>query len=63
MVRLNEIKGCMASNNHTQKYLADTLKISCDSLNKKLNGKRDFTLKEISSIAKIYNKKTSFFLN
>lgn len=49
------IKAEMGRNSITIKELARSLGLSTNSVSFKLNGKREFTLSEIESIANIFN--------
>lgn len=48
------IKAEMSRNNITIKKLANMLNVSPNSIGFKINGKREFTLSEIESIANIF---------
>lgn len=63
MVNLLKIKGCMAEHNHKQKDVAKILNLSKTSVNKKLTGKSEFTLKELSTLAEQYNQDINIFLS
>lgn len=49
----NKLKGKMRELGYTQKKLATELKITAQTLNAKLNGRSDFTLKEILKLKNI----------
>lgn len=51
----NKLKGLMKEKNITQNQLAREIGLCPTSLNRKLNGKRDFTISEINSIALYFN--------
>lgn len=52
----NKLKGAMAENNITQTQLASRLKMSLSTLNFKINGKSDFTIREAKKVSKILKK-------
>lgn len=62
MIDLGEIKACMARNGHIQKDIANILGLSCNSVNKKINGERDFTAKELATLAKTYDVDINLFI-
>lgn len=49
-----KFKGYCAENNIKQTELADLLGLSVQTVNAKLNGKRDFTLSEVKAICLHY---------
>ena len=52
---LEKVRGLMAERGLKQIDLADALCISLQSFNSKLNGKIDFTLREIKELARFLN--------
>lgn len=61
MLKLNNIRAEMARNKISGITLAEILKISPNSLYRKLNGKNDFTATEIGLIAKELKTEVNFF--
>lgn len=55
-------KGWMAKNNIKQKEICDLLGLCAYSVNKKVNGKADFTLKQIRILCSTYNISADIFL-
>lgn len=55
----NKLKGIMKEKNYSQSKLAESLNITTQSLNAKLNGRRQFTIKEALNIICILNIKNS----
>ncbi|WZL82649.1 helix-turn-helix transcriptional regulator [Vallitaleaceae bacterium 9-2] len=51
----NKLKGRMKEKGHTQATLSKKMGITEQSLNAKLNGKRDFTLSELIRLIDILN--------
>ena len=51
----NLLKGAIASNGITQKELAKIIGMSNNSLSRKIQGQREFTLGEVVSICKALN--------
>ena len=62
MIDLGEIKACMARNGHTQKDIAAILELSINSVNLKIQGKREFTVQELATLAKNYDVEISLFI-
>lgn len=62
MIDLGEIKACMARNGHRQKDIANILDLSENSVNKKINGERDFTVQELATLAKTYDVDINLFI-
>ena len=52
---LEKIRGLMAEKGLKQIDIADELGISLTSLNSRLTGKLEFTLREIKELARIFN--------
>lgn len=52
---LDKVKGLMAEKGLKQIDIADALNISYASANAKLNGKNEFTLREIKELARLLN--------
>lgn len=52
----DKLKGLMRETNITQTELAQLLNMSVTTLNHKINGKSDFTIKEGIIIAQLFNK-------
>lgn len=55
----NKLKGIMKERNYSQSKLAKKLDITTQSLNAKLNGRRQFTIKEAFEIISILNIENS----
>ncbi|ENZ01648.1 hypothetical protein HMPREF1092_00882 [Clostridium thermobutyricum] len=55
----NKLKGIMKERNYSQSKLAEKLDITTQSLNAKLNGRRQFTIKEAFEIISILNIENS----
>lgn len=58
------LKAVMVQNGFSQKMLAQRIGMSPNSLNRKINGKREFTLSEaiaISTVLKVQNPEAIFF--
>ncbi|MEL7609527.1 MAG: helix-turn-helix transcriptional regulator [Bacillota bacterium] len=55
MINKNKLMGYIAAAGHSQKSLAETLKISKNSLNSKINGKKQFNTLEVESICGVLN--------
>lgn len=53
----NKLKGIMKENNCSQSKLAKKLNITTQSLNAKLNGRTQFTIREAVDIISIFNIK------
>ena len=62
MVDLGEIRACMSRCRDKQKDIATILGLSENSVNSKINGKRDFTVQELSILAKHYNVDINLFI-
>ena len=62
MIDLGEIKACMARNGHKQKDIATILGLSDNSVNQKIQGKREFTVAELSILAKTYDVDINLFI-
>ena len=62
MIDLKEIKACMAKHDHKQKDIAVILDLSENTVNKKINGKRDFTVQELAVLAKMYKVDINLFI-
>ena len=62
MIDLMEIKACMARNGHRQKDIANILELSENSVNRKIMGKREFTVQELAILAKMYNVDINLFI-
>ena len=54
-MNMNLLKGAIASNGITQKELAKIIGMSNNSLSRKIQGQREFTLGEVVSICKALN--------
>lgn len=52
----DKLKGLMKENHITQTELAEVLNITVSTLNFKLNGKSDFTIKEAKKISQLFDK-------
>ncbi|MBW6408796.1 helix-turn-helix transcriptional regulator [Clostridium weizhouense] len=52
----NRLKGLMTEKNITQNELSKLLEISISTLNFKINGKSDFSIKEAKKVSKFFNK-------
>ncbi len=52
---LEKLKGLMAEKNLKQVDIADALCVSLATISAKLNGKVDFTVREIKELAKLFN--------
>ena len=52
----NKLKGLMTEKDVTQQELAKKLKMSVSTLNFKINGKSDFTIKEARKISLLLEK-------
>lgn len=62
MIDLGEIKACMARHDHKQKDIAAILGLSDNSVNQKIQGKREFTVQELSILAKTYDVDINLFI-
>lgn len=62
MIDLGEIKACMARHDHKQKDVADILGLCINAVNLKLNGKYDFTVQELATLAKNYDVDIKLFI-
>lgn len=62
MIDLKEIKACMAKHDHRQKDIAVILDLSENTVNKKINGKRDFTVQELAVLARMYKVDINLFI-
>lgn len=52
----NKLKGIMTEKEITQNELAKILQISISTLNFKINGKSDFSIKEAKKVSRFFNK-------
>ena len=52
---LEKVRGLIAEKRLKQIDVADELNISLSTLNSKLNGKADFTIKEVKELARLFN--------
>ena len=57
-----KFKGWLAENNISQKEICEVTGLSAVSVNKKVNGKEDFTLPQIKAICEKYNISADIFL-
>jgi len=57
-----KFKGWLAENKITQREIMDLLNLSQTSINKKVNGKEDFTLAQIKTICEKYGISADIFL-
>ena len=57
-----KFKGWLAQNKITQREIMDLLGLSQTSINKKVNGKEDFTLSQIKTICEHYKISADIFL-
>ena len=57
-----KFKGWLAENKITQTQLAEVLDLSMTSINKKVNGKEDFTLPQIKAICEKWGISADIFL-
>lgn len=57
-----KFKGWLAENKITQREIMDLLDLSQTSINKKVNGKEDFTLAQIKTICEKYGISADIFL-
>lgn len=57
-----KFKGWLAENKITQTELAEVLDLSMTSINKKVNGKEDFTLPQIKTICEKWSISADIFL-
>lgn len=57
-----KFKGWMAENRVSQQELCEVLKLSMTSINKKVNGKEDFTLSQIKVLCEKYGISADIFL-
>lgn len=55
-------KGWMAANKVSQRELAKFLGVSYQTINKKVNGKEDFTMKQARAIVEKYKASADIFL-
>ena len=62
MIDLKEIKACMAKHDHRQKDIAVILGLSENTVNKKINGIRDFTVQELAALARMYKVDINLFI-
>ena len=62
MIDLKEIKACMVKHDHRQKDIAVILGLSENTVNKKINGIRDFTAKELAALARMYKVDINLFI-
>lgn len=61
MAELTALKKFMWDNHITQDEVADKLGIARETLNAKLNGKRDFKMTEVNLMMKNYDMDVSLF--
>lgn len=59
---LLNLKAWMASNQVTQKDFAETLGVSPQTINNKINGRRSFTLPDIKKLNKTYGVDANVFI-
>lgn len=59
----NKIKGLMAERNETMLDLANLLNLHKNTVSKKINRKREFTVSELKTIADYYNVNVQIFFN
>ncbi len=52
----SKLKGLMAEKNMTQQELAQILQISISTLNFKINGRSDFSVKEAKKVSNFFGK-------
>jgi plasmid maintenance system antidote protein VapI len=52
----------MARNGHIQKDIANILGLSSNSVNQKIQGKREFTVQELAILAKTYDVDINLFI-
>lgn len=52
----SKLKGLMTEKNVTQQELAEILEMSITTLNFKINGKSDFSIKEAKKVSKFFDK-------
>lgn len=52
----SKLKGLMTEKNITQQELAEILEMSITTLNFKINGKSDFSIKEAKKVSKLFDK-------
>ena len=52
----------MAKHDHRQKDIAVILGLSENTVNKKINGIRDFTAKELAALARMYKVDINLFI-
>ena len=57
-----KFKAWMVANRVTQRELAELLDLSLTSINKKVNGKEDFSLAQIRTICEKYGLSADIFL-
>ena len=57
-----KFKGYLAEHGITQTELAEVLDLSIQSINKKVNGKEDFTLAQIKVICQTYGISADLFV-
>lgn len=62
MIDLGEIKACMARKGHKQKDIANILGLSNNSVNQKIQGKREFTVQELAILAETYDVNINLFI-
>lgn len=56
-------KGWLATNKITQREIARVLGISCQAVNKKVNGKEDFSMSQARILCKTYNIDANIFVD
>ncbi len=67
MLNTNALKGKIVANGYTQQQLANTMKLSLNTISSKINGKKAFTLPEVEKLCDILKiddplEKCSIFL-
>lgn len=60
---VNKIRGLMAEKNETMSDLAILLKVHKNTISKKINRKREFTVTELKKIADHYGVEVQIFFN
>ena len=60
-MNVNKLRGLMAENNISRKYLAKKLGISVTSITNKLNGHTPFKIAEIQKVSEIFNVDINIF--
>lgn len=59
----SRIKGLLNLKNIKRSYMAEKLDITYNTLTKKLNGEREFTISEIFNMSEVFNMDTKTFLD